>query len=102
MMYPYMTLNDETEIVHSEMQPDGRVKVYIEKPVYGGFHNATCYLPDYTWENIVGFSDKEMNHYKKLIEANAHLIIEFSQKGGFENASNQKGVQITPPECSII
>lgn len=24
MMYPYMTLNDNTEIVHSEMRPDGR------------------------------------------------------------------------------
>ena len=29
-MYPLMTLNDETEIVHSDMQDDGRVKVYIE------------------------------------------------------------------------
>ena len=26
MMYPFMTLNDETEIVHSDMQNDGRVK----------------------------------------------------------------------------
>ena len=30
MMYPFMMLNDETEIVHSEMKRDGRVKVYIE------------------------------------------------------------------------
>lgn len=29
MMYPYATLNDDTEISHSEMLPDGRVKVYI-------------------------------------------------------------------------
>ena len=26
MMYPFMTLNDDTEITHSEMKPDGRVK----------------------------------------------------------------------------
>ncbi len=32
MMYPYMTLNDNTEIVHSKMSEDGQVKVYIEKP----------------------------------------------------------------------
>ena len=32
MLYPFMTLNDNTEIVHSEMKPDGRVKVYIETP----------------------------------------------------------------------
>ena len=31
MMYPFMTLNDDTEITHSEMRADGRVKVYIEK-----------------------------------------------------------------------
>ena len=28
MMYPFMTLNDDTEITHSEMLEDGRVKVY--------------------------------------------------------------------------
>ena len=32
MMYPFMTLDDGSEIVHSEMKDDGRVKVYIEKP----------------------------------------------------------------------
>ena len=32
MMYPFMTLNDDTEITHSEMKEDGRVKVYIETP----------------------------------------------------------------------
>ena len=32
MMYPYMTLNDDTEITHSEMKSDGKVKVYIETP----------------------------------------------------------------------
>ena len=38
MMYPFMTLDDNTEVVHSEMLPDGRVKVYFEKP---GQENAT-------------------------------------------------------------
>ncbi len=86
MMYPYITLDDETEIVHSEMKPDDRVKVYIEKPVPGGFHDAICYLPDYTWESIHGFSEEEMAHFQKLVEANAHLIMEFSQEGGFSNS----------------
>ena len=41
MMYPFMTLNDDTEITHSEMKPDGRVKVYIETPdEKDGFHHA--------------------------------------------------------------
>lgn len=43
MMYPFMTLNDETEIVHSDMQDDGRVKVYIEKQdEQYGFKHAAC------------------------------------------------------------
>ena len=29
MMYFYVILSDETKIVHSEMKPDRRVKVYI-------------------------------------------------------------------------
>ncbi|EET60372.1 hypothetical protein BRYFOR_07568 [Marvinbryantia formatexigens DSM 14469] len=81
MMYPYMTLNDNTEITHSEMKPDGRVKVYIETPVYGGFHDATCWLPEYTWE-FHGYSETEMSYFKQLIRDNAHLMMEFSQEGG--------------------
>lgn len=30
-MYPFMTLEDDTEITHSEMRSDGRVKVYFLK-----------------------------------------------------------------------
>ncbi len=88
MMYPCMTLNDDTEITHSEMKPDGRVKVYIETPDdKDGFHNAVCWLPEYKWENISGYSDEEMDFYKKLIRNNAHAIIEFSQDGGVLNAA---------------
>ena len=29
MMYPHLTLDDETEITHSQILDDGRVKVYI-------------------------------------------------------------------------
>ncbi len=75
MMYPYLTLNDDTEITHSEMQPDGRVKVYIETPdEKDGFHNAVCWLPEYKWENVSGYSDEEMEFFRKLIRNNAHAI----------------------------
>ncbi|MCH3988346.1 MAG: hypothetical protein LKG56_06745 [Lachnospiraceae bacterium] len=88
MMYPYMTLNDDTEITHSEMKPDGSVKVYIETPDdEGGFCNATCWLPDFRWENVNGYTDEEMQRWNKLIRDNAHLIIEFSQEGGILNAT---------------
>lgn len=79
MMYPFMTLPDNTEITHSEMLSNGNVKVYIETPdEKDGFHNATCYLPDYEWKDINGYSKVEMNYFKELIESTAHLILEFS------------------------
>ena len=87
MMYGYMTLPDDTGIAHSEMKPDGSVKVYLEKPVEGGFHSATCYLSAYRWEGIVGFSENEIQKLDKILHDNAHLILEFSQEGGFANAS---------------
>ena len=88
MMYGYLTLEDNTEIVHSEMKADGTVKVYIEKPVFGGFYHATCWLPQYEWEDIEGFSEEEMHKLRKIIENNAQLILEFSQKGGILNATD--------------
>ena len=89
MMHPFMTLNDGTEIVHSDLDDSGKVKVYIEKPdAKDCFHHATCYLPDYIWEDIFGFDSKEMDYYKELISSTAHLIMEFAANGGFENAAS--------------
>ena len=88
MMYPYMTLNDDTEITHSEMKPDGCVKVFIETPdAKDGFHSAVCWLPDYKWEEVQGYSDSEMAYYRQLVRNNAHLMLEFAQDGGVLNAT---------------
>ena len=87
MMYGYITLPDDTGIAHSEMKPDGSVKVYFEKPVEGGFHSAVCWLPAYRWESIVGFSEADIRSLDKILHDNAHLILEFSQEGGFTNAA---------------
>jgi len=79
MMYPFLTLDDCTEIVHSETLPDGRVKVCMEKPdATDGFHHATCYLPQYQWEDIYGLSEAELNRCREVIESTAHLILRFA------------------------
>ena len=86
MIYPFMTLNDNTEIVHSELlNKDGQeqVKVIIETPVYGGFHSAVCYLPSYSWEDINGFSSDEISRFQALIESVSHVIIRLAREGGF-------------------
>ena len=87
MMYGYITMSDGTGVAHSEMRDDGTVKVYFERPIEGGFLHATCNLPSYQWEENVGFSDVEIQYFTHFLQNNAHLIIEFSQEGGFENAS---------------
>ena len=69
MMYPFLTLDDGTEIVHSQTMEDGSVKVYIEKPnEKDGFHHATCFLPEYRWTDIAGFSGTDIQKYQKIIE----------------------------------
>lgn len=89
MMFPFMTLDNDTEVVHSELKPDGRVKVYIETPdEKDGFHDAVCWLPEYKWESINGYSESEIARYKKFVVDNAHLIMELAKEGGFANASN--------------
>jgi hypothetical protein len=88
MMYPFMTLNDKTEVTHSEMRPDGTVVVCVEKPdLRDGFHSGLCTLPGYTWNDVQGFTLAELERYEDLIRSVAHLIVEFSQDGGFAHAS---------------
>lgn len=88
MMYPFITLDDGAEIVHSEMQ-DGRVKVYVEKADEKDcFHHMTCYLPSYEISETIGFSEAEKERYMDVIRSAANLIIEFSKDGGFKNASS--------------
>ena len=81
MMYPFMTLDDQTEIVHSELYGDGTVRVYIEKPdAEDGFYSAYCQLPGYQWTDIVGFDDAELDRYQEILESTAHLILRFAEE----------------------
>lgn len=81
MMYPFMTLDDGTEIVYSEMKNDGSVKVYMEKTdEKDGFHYATCYLPEYRWEDIFGLTEQEIFRCQEVIETSSQLIIQFAQE----------------------
>ena len=89
MMYPFLQIDGDTEIVHSDTLSNGEVKVYIEKPdAKDGFHHASCFLPAYRWEDIHGFTPEEISRFQEVIESTAHLILEFARQGGFENASS--------------
>lgn len=90
MLYPFMTLEDNTEIVHSESYTENgveRVRVELEKPVEGGFYSAECILPEYTWQKVQGFTDNDIAKLQDIIASLAHIIIRLAREGGFDNAS---------------
>ena len=63
VMYPYMTFEDGTEVVHSDLIVDGdieKVIVHFERPTAEGFDSARCELPSYNWTMWEGrFTDEE-------------------------------------------
>ena len=81
MMYPYITLADETEITHSHIiEKDGNfhVEVHFERPKQMGFDVARCSLPEYKWLKKEGFSEQ----FEEFLHHNAHLLFRFAQVGG--------------------
>ena len=88
MMYEFMTLADDTAIVHSEMRDDGTVKVCCEKPMIGDFKTAYCDIPGYQWYNVENYTPEELEHLKEILKSVAHLIIEYSRTGGVLNAAS--------------
>ena len=89
MMYPYMTLADETEIVHSHLKgQDGayEVEVHFERPRLYGFDSARCKLPSYEWIMSDGFTDEEIKWFEIFLQNNAQTIFKYAQLGGLEVA----------------
>lgn len=77
MMYPFMTLEDETEIVYSDRKEDGTVKIYIETPdEKDGFHNMTCYLPSFEIKEVNGYSTKQVEAFMEIVRSKENLIME--------------------------
>ncbi len=85
MMYPYMILADETEIVHShliEENGEKSIEVHFERPAENGFDMARCSLPSYKWIKREGFSDEEIAFFEELLRNNAHLLFKYAENGG--------------------
>ena len=77
MMYPFMSLNDETEIVYSDRKQDGTVKIYLETPdEKDGFHNITCYLPSFEIKEVNGYSTKQVEAFMEIVRSKENLIME--------------------------
>lgn len=69
MMHSLFTLDDGTEVVYSDIQQNGKVKVYFERPNNEFcFCHATCWLPQYEWEDINGFTADEICFFQTVLE----------------------------------
>lgn len=89
MLYPYMTLADETEILHTgikEVDGEQHIEVHFERPKYGGFDTARCSLPEYKWVIRDGFTDDEMKFFNEFLIHHAHLLFKYAQSGGINCA----------------
>jgi hypothetical protein len=89
MMYPYMTLADETLITHSHlMDRDGVkiVEVHFERPTEKGFDVARCSLPSYEWILSDGFSDNEIAEFEKMLRDGVHVFFKYAEIGGAQVA----------------
>ncbi|WP_272111204.1 hypothetical protein [Mediterraneibacter gnavus] len=81
MLYPYMKLADETEVVHSQLiKQDGteKVIVHFERPTENGFDSARCELPDFRWVLQNGYSDAEISDFEELLRKNTLQIWEYA------------------------
>lgn len=87
MVYPYITLADGTEIVHTQVfeeQGIQKVEVHFERPTEDGFDTARCQLPSYTWLIKEGFSAEEMDFFDRFMHSNAHLFYKYGTNGGVQ------------------
>lgn len=87
-MYPYLTFNDGTQVVHSDIvEDDGgqKVLVHFERPTDDGFDSVRCELPSYEWTLWEGhFSTDEIDSLEQFLRNNAHLIFRYASEGGLK------------------
>lgn len=71
VMYPYMTFEDGTEVVHSDLITDGdieKVIVHFERPTVEGFDSARCELPSCSWTDWEGhFTQSEKRAFEECL-----------------------------------
>ena len=90
MMYPYITLADETEIVHSQIIEENgieKVEVHFERPTENGFDSIRFELPTYKILFKDGnYTEKEIKMFEEFLQNNAHLIYKYAKSGGVKIA----------------
>lgn len=93
-IYPFMTIDDDIEAVHTELRADNSVKVYFEPPVESGFNSVECTIPEYEWEKNKGFNEEQLKYLDKYLHDVADIIFELAAEGGFEDCKDTENETI--------
>ena len=83
---PYMTLWDETEVVHTCSDNIEDVIVYFEKPHEDGFKHLKISLHNFKIHDVKGFNEYEKKDLIRFCFNNYDLIAEYSKVGGVFHA----------------
>lgn len=76
MIYPLLTLYDDTEFTYTDLQSDGTIIVYVETPdAIDGFHSLECILPSFQLRNVQGYSKQKQEKMLEIIKNNVDKII---------------------------
>lgn len=89
MMFPYITLADETEVTHSQLLSRNNrqeVEVHFERPTENGFDEARCVLPSYEWVHKIGYTNDEIESFTLFLHNNAHLLFKYAEADGLKIA----------------
>lgn len=87
--YPFITLQDETEITYSDVKKkeDGSeyISLYFETPTEEGFSSMTVEYPEALPKNVKGYSKEEVIKYMRHFEKVGALAFEFAKEDEMES-----------------
>lgn len=87
MYYPYCTIEDRIEVVHTPLNQEGMTVVHFEEPdARFGLKTLDCTIPNYRIVSCVGFSEKEVSSLVEFCRNNASLLLVCAKEGGISNA----------------
>lgn len=96
MLYPLITLADETAILHSHLLSGNQIAVHFERPNDHGFDEARCILPTYEWLYVRGFSPEEVVFFKKWMTHHQKVLFQYAERGGFRSIELSSGSPDSP------
>ena len=86
---PFISLSDETEITYSDLKNrDGKeyITIYFETPSESsssGFNSASCDYPIAGIENIVGYTESEIEILQRYIKKTADVALEAAKEEAY-------------------